>query len=619
VRTVRRLPLRVEPVEDEAFASYLARLAADLDCPLTAAIEATGLSNPASSASTPAGFGIEIAGHKAALFAAATGLELHQVHAMQLRAYEGVLVERALEAPTPALVTAGRLGPMVNRWWIYARHTHACRDCLTEAGGAWRRRWKLPWSIACLRHRRLLLDSCPGCGGRLTDRCLVATVRALAGLSPLGRCGAPLLDARATPRAWRRVLEAQAVLDDALNGALRAPAGDLMSLPQFFAEMRSLVETILYVVQPEAVRNLPRVARDAVEAHVSERDATNRIGEEQRRMRGGRGGTRHRVAVAAPTNAALLAAVVPWALEIVSAPSDAEQRRRLEPLWKLADQGSAESSLRLAGWFNYSPRLATNWRSFSRSRQTLPGRAGLHRRRERVWGFGVESIPQLIWRPVYDRAFAPFMPGIGGDRARRHVALCLANMAGVSTWEDAAAALGLDPIKNRRRVHILHFELLRAGTDAAFIVRLHALARSLERIPLGVDYGRRRRVFDELDDLDVDDWAGICERAQLRRAIRGDQARSNAAVWLWTQLTGGDWRCAPTYRSLPLELADNRRRSFERYHAAPLQVALRACAAELLQRARIAEPLEPDLTKLRLRPTADPGRAGRDPRPAPLA
>ncbi len=60
-----------------------------------------------------------------------------------------------------------------NNPWVLTETIRYCPDCLAGDGseieslhgGAWRRSWRLPVVFACIRHRRLLHDRCPACGG----------------------------------------------------------------------------------------------------------------------------------------------------------------------------------------------------------------------------------------------------------------------------------------------------------------------------------------------------------------------------------------------------------------------------------------------------------------------
>ena len=57
-------------------------------------------------------------------------------------------------------------GSPVRRYFINAKLPKVCPDCLCEDGYC-RKVWELAPITACPRHRRMLLDECPGCRGRI--------------------------------------------------------------------------------------------------------------------------------------------------------------------------------------------------------------------------------------------------------------------------------------------------------------------------------------------------------------------------------------------------------------------------------------------------------------------
>jgi hypothetical protein len=62
-------------------------------------------------------------------------------------------------------------GILVKENWIFSRASRYCPDCLAgdttpvqrELGGPWNLRWRLPITVACLTHRRILEHLCPTC------------------------------------------------------------------------------------------------------------------------------------------------------------------------------------------------------------------------------------------------------------------------------------------------------------------------------------------------------------------------------------------------------------------------------------------------------------------------
>nr|WP_275444997.1 TniQ family protein [Microbacterium aurum] len=58
------------------------------------------------------------------------------------------------------LTPQGRISASCPSTGVAARY---CPDCLADSGGRWRLSWQFPFGFACLRHKRLLVDLCPGC------------------------------------------------------------------------------------------------------------------------------------------------------------------------------------------------------------------------------------------------------------------------------------------------------------------------------------------------------------------------------------------------------------------------------------------------------------------------
>ena len=95
-------------------------------------------------------------------FARATRLDVAQVKEMLLERYHGRAVDLSGLEPTDA----ASFRKIALHEWAYFSGSHLCPRCVGEDRGAWQLAWKLPWSFACVRHRILLVDTCPRCGRR---------------------------------------------------------------------------------------------------------------------------------------------------------------------------------------------------------------------------------------------------------------------------------------------------------------------------------------------------------------------------------------------------------------------------------------------------------------------
>jgi AraC-like DNA-binding protein len=154
----RTLPIHLPPLPGEGIDSWLEAFAHRLHVPLTHLLPQLGLpggTHPAARQSDPpTQWTTLLRPHQAQSVATACGTTEAAVHAMTLAHYDG-----------RALLLDHATG-QVNRRRLWGRATGSrfCPDCLRENHGRWPLAWRLGWIYACVRHRRLLADACPGCG-----------------------------------------------------------------------------------------------------------------------------------------------------------------------------------------------------------------------------------------------------------------------------------------------------------------------------------------------------------------------------------------------------------------------------------------------------------------------
>ena len=94
-----------------------------------------------------------------------TSLEPQQLANLELTTGRPVDEYRAMTRTTFAanairLTPQGRISASCPSTGVAARY---CPDCLADSGGRWRLSWQFPFGFACMRHKRLLVDLCPGC------------------------------------------------------------------------------------------------------------------------------------------------------------------------------------------------------------------------------------------------------------------------------------------------------------------------------------------------------------------------------------------------------------------------------------------------------------------------
>lgn len=94
-----------------------------------------------------------------------TALEPQQLRNLELTTGRPGDAYRAMTRTTFAanairLTPQGRISTSCPSTGVAARY---CPECLADSGGRWRLSWQFPFGFACMRHKRLLVDTCPRC------------------------------------------------------------------------------------------------------------------------------------------------------------------------------------------------------------------------------------------------------------------------------------------------------------------------------------------------------------------------------------------------------------------------------------------------------------------------
>ncbi|MEZ0094977.1 TniQ family protein [Streptacidiphilus sp. EB129] len=150
---LRTLPIRVSPVPGEALDSWLEMTGHQLHTPLKELLRRLGLGPQPNRYWHLRNWAVQITPEEAASVAATCGTSADRILAMTLSHYD----QRAV------IFTAATGKVDRQKLWGRATCSRYCPDCLAENGGRWMLTWRLGWSYACLQHRRLLADLCPGC------------------------------------------------------------------------------------------------------------------------------------------------------------------------------------------------------------------------------------------------------------------------------------------------------------------------------------------------------------------------------------------------------------------------------------------------------------------------
>jgi hypothetical protein len=571
VRTIRRLPIVVAPIIGESFASYVTRLAADIGTDLLAVMHATGLVDTERKNAIPRGYGVYLHAHRLQSFAHAVGEPSDRISAMLLGRFDGIAVD--LSDLTPDNPDTGRR--VARREWVFFIGSHVCPECIAE-NGAWRLAWKLPWSFACVKHRRLLVDRCPRCGNQPGGERSTGGVRsglepALVGIVPQPHCcshscvrsvvpgaGQPCGELLTNVRSDRLPADSTAVVAQATIDQLLSPtSNDLLcahvaALP-YFRNLRSICAFLMHVLEPADFPDVPPSTLAALVEHVASRHVSS--------TRSGKTRSRLRYFTRVPRNAALMAALVPRALEILESRDD----ELLEHVSRLADQAlrlrtTGEARILGRSVFLPPPILAMYEAKLDDVMQfafRLPRQVGSLDR----WSFGPDHVPQLFWP----------------DTSRRFCSLALVKLVAGTTWKHAARSLGMPDIFWSPG---LVRNLNRNGTADEFVKRLRAFADGYEHAPR-INYGERRRSLASLSQIPRRDWPRILGCAHLEPSHHDDTRRMFGAIWLWAELTMGDWRLAPATPDSGAIFAQRYRKIVER-GLEPLKPALVTYGQSLL-------------------------------------
>lgn len=150
-RDVRTFPLRVALIEGEALDSWLEFVAYRHHTPPAVLLRYCGIDPQVFLHSW-------LVRPQLAQFerlAALAEEPLEDLAAATLLRYAGVEFDRAARGQRPR--------PSAWGWRAFSR---LCPQCLSDSGGRWQIAWRLNWTFACLRHRRILAESCACCCGR---------------------------------------------------------------------------------------------------------------------------------------------------------------------------------------------------------------------------------------------------------------------------------------------------------------------------------------------------------------------------------------------------------------------------------------------------------------------
>jgi len=542
------------PEGPESFASFVDRVAAHqlVPAPITTLLSEAGVIAQDRHGLLPAGYGIDLIPSLRASFASACRLSPGELEAMLLRSLDGV----ALDLTGLDVTDPGSVRVVGHREWAGFAGSACCPACLAQTGG-WRLRWKLWTSFVCLTHGTLLVDVCPRCERRTgsyraersnaprfathVPRPGFCANSLAAGASGVGRAARPCgQDLRVVPTLGLsgapRLLAAQSAVNGVLEARVARVAGEEVSSLTYLGHLRSLMALALHAAQPGDLGELPdpitRVLVDACETR-----------DEKRVSEAGIRGTVLHPYKGVPGDTRLVAAILPWAVELLASPDQEGVTQGLRPLVERS-RGIRGSAVRAAARdFHLGGPLEVALD------QALASRALFHRTMGHMAPAGTGSyrtfdprhVPHLIWEEDFERDFRPLLAGsrIGETAARVAISVALVRLTGKHTVPASIRLLGLEGHSQGASLNPLVMHLGRMGGKEGFQQALHALATRLEGPGLHRDYRAAQQALAGLNALDVQTWER-CREAAGMRPNRSGGLRRNIAAWVWATVLSSD-------------------------------------------------------------------------------
>lgn len=555
MKVTRSLTRLLVPVPGEAFTSYIDRLAAMHKVDRLVMLQSVGMIGD-ERYKRMTGYGVLLDEERLERFSIATRLSRSTVSNMLLASYHGVAIDlNGVNANVPDTLRRAAVSE-----WAYFSGSHACPHCIREGLGAWQLAWKLPWSFACIKHKCYLIPYCPCCERRLAsgrrDRSLsplfVRQVPNLGhcsnpqpdGMGRMGRSSLPCdhdITSIPTIDVCPATLRVQRLLNECMSGTAPDSAGIQVSTLEYFSDLRSLCAFILYCAELDDFGHLPYPEAAAFQKFANEREHIIVARQESPTPLNGQ---RMRLVCARQESPELMSAVASLATTILAATDAPTVGNLLRPLTNRFITRTRHRWL-AAKYFGFSNRLLPLVEENIALHSTFDHSIGRQAvaSRDTPFSFQPRHVPQLLWEDDFRKEFEIFFPSIYEFSARRFCATALVKLCGNFTWAQSAAELRLPTGSAVKMANRCMTILEENGTKYLFAGKLRKVARRLSNEPNKIDYGARRNSLSTFTYIAVKYWDNICWAENI---FPGSGSRNKcAAVWLWAELTGGDWRLAP--------------------------------------------------------------------------